>query len=431
MFKIPHFKSYFLASIACLFVVAGCFFKPSPPSPEEQAEKIAESLAGGGYTAERTYTIKLMRDRWLHDGQAIEILILAPEEPGTYPLILYLPGLGEHADGGVIWRENWAKAGYFVMSIQAEEMGNALKEFAPLFPGGTPPEMPDEVGGLFGDKKPKMSNALRTSELRYLGREYSSLKSLAVRMAHLAWAYDQIRQNIKERRDIYRVADLSRVIVAGYEFGAQAVAAMIGEQYETDLPKPENFKPVAAILLSPLVDLSLGKINTRYQKINIPVLSVTSQEDSDTYAMSTPQTFWENVPVGNKFQLLLKYASHQLLSGSHWSSLDQPSEENMHNMPGQLPNFHQLNGSPGQIPDFNQQNGGGGGPPGEGRPPMMGGMPPGGMANGKHDSKQLAAVISVSSAFMDSFAKSDKFATSWLHNSAHRWLKKSGKLLSK
>ena len=199
--------------------------------------------------------------------------------------------------------------------------------------------------------------------------------------------------------------------MAGYEFGAQAVAAMIGEQYETDLPKPDNFKPVAAILLSPLVDLSLGKMTTRYQKINIPVLSVTSQEDGDTYAMSTPQAFWENVPAGNKFQLLLKYASHQLLSGSHWSSLDQPSEEDMPNMPGQMPNFHQLNGSSGQIPDFNQLNVSGG-PPGGGGPPMMDGMPAGGMANGKHDSKQLAAVISVSSAFMDSFAKSDKFATS-------------------
>ena len=127
MANIHRFKSYFLVSITCLFVVAGCFFKPFPPDPEEQAEKIAESLAGGGYTAERTYTIKLMRDRWLHDGQAIKILILAPEEPGTYPLILYLPGLGEHADGGVIWRENWAKAGYFVVSIQTEEMGECAQ----------------------------------------------------------------------------------------------------------------------------------------------------------------------------------------------------------------------------------------------------------------------------------------------------------------
>jgi hypothetical protein len=309
MANIHHFKSYFLVSIACLFVVAGCLFMPSPPSPEEQTEKIVESLAEGGYTTERTYTVKLIRERWLHDGQIVEILILTPEEPSDYPLLVYLPGLGEHVDGGIIWRENWAKAGYFVLSIQTGEMDNALKELTPL-PGGTPPQIPDEDGGLLSDKKPKLSDALRTSDLRYLSREYSSLKNLTTRMTHLAWAYDQIRQKIIARRDIYRTADLSRVIVAGYEFGAQSVSAMIGEQYETDLPKPDNFKPIAAIMLSPLVDLSLGKLTSRYQNITIPVLSITSHEDNDPYAMSSPQALWENVPSGDKYQLLLKYASH-------------------------------------------------------------------------------------------------------------------------
>ena len=132
--------------------------------------------------------------------------------------------------------------------------------------------------------------------------------------------------------------------------------------------------------------------------------------------MSSPQALWENLPSGDKYQLLLKYASHQLLSGSHWSSLDGPSEDEKPNMPGQMPDLNQLNNSGG---------------PGGGRPPMIGGMPPGDRANGKHDAKQLAAVISISSAFIDSFAKSDNFAKSWLHKSVHKWLKKSGKLLSK
>jgi hypothetical protein len=192
---------------------------------------------------------------------------------------------------------------------------------------------------------------------------------------------------------------------------------MIGEQYETDLPQPENFKPTEAILLSPLVNLSLGQSPTRFEKITLPVLSITSQEDSDPYAMSSPQALWENVPSGDKFQLLLKYASHQLLSGSHWSSLDGLSEDEKPNMPGQMPDVNQLNSRGG---------------PGGDRPPMMGRMPPfPGMSNGKHDVKQLAAVISISTAYIDSFAKSDHFAKSWLHNSVHKWLKKSGKLLCK
>ncbi len=415
MFKIPHFKSYFLASIACLLTIAGCFFIPSPPSLEEQTEKIAESIAEGGYSSERAYTVNLIREKWLYDGQVVEILIIAPVEQGTYPFILYIPGMGEHADGGLIWRENWAKAGYFVISIQTEEMGNALKELAPL-PGGAP-ELPDEDGGLFSDKKPNMSTALRTSELRYIGHEHLSLKNLTKRMAHLAWAYDQVRQKIIERRDVYRTADLSRVIVASYEFGAQTASAMIGEQYETYLPRPNSFKPIAAIIVSPFVNLSLGESITRYQNITIPVLSITSHEDNDSYAMSSPKAFWENISAGNKFQLLLRYANHQLLSGSYWSSLEKPSNDVPPNLPGQMPNLSQLKG---------------GGGPGTGHPGMMGGIPsPTGMSNSKQDAKQLAAVISVSTAFLDNFVKSDNFAKSWLKNSAHKWLKKSGKLLNK
>lgn len=396
-------------------MVAGCFFKPSPPNPEEQAEKIIESISAGGYTAEHTYTIKTIRDRWLHDGQPVEILVLAPVNPGNYPVLLYLPGLGERADGGAIWRENWAKAGYFVVSIQTEEMGNAVKEIAPV-PFG-PPEKPDDDSGFFGEKKSDESDALRTSELRYLGRQYASLENLTKCMNHIVWAYDQVRQKVMGRQDTYRTADLSRVVVAGYEFGAQTVSAMIGEQFDKELPKPDNFKPIAAIMVSPLVDLSLGKLATRYQKITIPVLSITSREDTDPYAISTPEGFWENCPPDNKYQLTLKYANHQLLSGSHWSSGDMPPDGDMPNMPGEIPGFNGLNS---------------GGGPGAGDPPMMGGMPSSsGMANGKQDAKQLAAVISVSTAFLDSFVKSDKFATAWLHNSVHKWLKKSGTLQSK
>jgi hypothetical protein len=51
---------------------------------------------------------------------------------------------------------------------------------------------------------------------------------------------------------------------------------------------------------------------------------------------SSPQALWENVPSDDKFQLLLKYASHQLLSGSHWSSLDGPTEDEKPDMSGQM-----------------------------------------------------------------------------------------------
>ncbi|MGZ4993298.1 MAG: hypothetical protein ACXV79_03970, partial [Methylobacter sp.] len=66
-----------------------------------------------------------------------------------------------------------------------------------------------------------------------------------------------------------------------------------------------------------------------------------------------------------------------------------------------------------------------GGPPGG----MGGGRPP---HNGRHDDEQdakhIAAVFSLSSAFMDSISRSDNSARSWIAEKANQWLKKSSSL---
>ena len=43
-----------------------------------------------------------------------------PSGEGNFPLIVYLPGLGESAEGGAAWRRSWAEAGYAVLAIQPE-----------------------------------------------------------------------------------------------------------------------------------------------------------------------------------------------------------------------------------------------------------------------------------------------------------------------
>lgn len=67
-----------------------------------------------------------------------------------------------------------------------------------------------------------------------------------------------------------------------------------------------------------------------------------------------------------------------------------------------------------------------GGPPGG----MMGrGRPPhGGMQDSERDAKHIAAVFSISGAFLDSVSKSDTLAQSWLSQKANQWLKKPSNL---
>ena len=114
-------------------VLSSCFFSPKPPTSEELAEKTGDIIAKGGYPQQQNFALASLHEVWRHNGKSLEISLLAPKPPGHYPLIIYLPGLGEHAQrGGQLWRETWAKAGYTVFSIQPVEISEALKELAPM-----------------------------------------------------------------------------------------------------------------------------------------------------------------------------------------------------------------------------------------------------------------------------------------------------------
>ncbi len=415
--------AYFLAAVACTAFLTGCFFRPSPPTPEEQNEKIGQFISKGGYASAHSYALDSVREIWRHDGQTIEVSMLAPTEKGRYPLIVYLPGLGEPADGGRLWRETWAKAGYAVFSIQPVEIGEALKELAPMHgkPGDDEPEMPDE-----GRSRP--SKAVRNSELHYLGHEYFSQASLKKRIDHLLWAYAQLKLRAKADQGLFAAADLSRLIVAGYDIGAQTTAAMIGEKFDGVPPQTQDFKPLAAILFSPSVDMALGSMATRYQAISIPLLVVTGSEDDDPYGISSPYVrtaIWEYAPRGNKYLLQLNKGSHQLLAGAHLSHRQEPD-------PAQEPD-EKTGADRGAMPRVGghfqgeDRMGGGraGGPPGgmgRGRPPH------GGMHDSERDARHIAAVFSISGAFLDSVSKSDTLAQSWLSQKANQWLKKPSNL---
>lgn len=412
-----------LVIIASSFLIESCFLGHSPPTPEQRAEKITSYVAKGGYAPERSHAIKSIHETWGHTGQALEVVVVAPSEQGVYPLIIYLPGLGEHAEGGKIWRETWAKAGYTVFSVQPIEIGDALKDIMPFprKPGEKlPSERHEKVAGSFGHEKAGTEQAIRNSELRFLGHHYSSQESLTNRINQLYWAYSQYKQKANTKQDLFASADLSRLIIAGYDIGAQTTAAVIGKTGGlTGHSQGQDFSPLAAIVISPFVSLSLGNITTRYQGITIPILSVTSVEDNDPYAISTPTAFWENVSPGDKYLLLLKTAGHQLLAGSEGSLLPPFGDDDA--LPsGLIPSPGGGMGG-GQPPSGGGMGGGG---MAGGLPDGMFGPPLGVMSDGERDTKQIAAVTSLSTAFLDAYVKSDKFARLWMANSGNRWLKR-------
>ena len=82
------------------------------------------------------------------------------------------------------------------------------------------------------------------------------------------------------------------------------------------------------------------------------------------------------------------------------------------------------------MPRFSNAYGGGGrgGSHGGGSPGGMGISKGGSRQNGAQDYNQVAAIFSVSTAFLDLVCKHDSVAGSWLSTKANPWLDKSASL---
>jgi len=421
-----------------LLLFVACSSRPPLPSLEDQQEKLSEVLGNGGYKTARNFAVDATHDVWIYQQTELEVELVGPSTPGSYPLIIYLPSLGEDAKAGRLWRETWAKAGYLVFSMQPVPVSQALKALEAERRFDDPEEMPDDEnaeladenmelrpepagGGWFGDKPRRQSRTARESELRYVGHQYFGVENLKTRLAQLFWAYAQVQTRAGLRQPLYASADFSKVILAGYDLGAQTVTAALGENFGSGLPRADQLKPVAAMVLSPSVDLAEGNVRSRFQALRLPMLTITGSEDNDPYAISSAAVrtaVWEQAPAGGKYLLLLRGAGHRLLAGN------------------ELGGRFGLSGSRrGEFGMGGMDSGGGpGGHGGGGRRGSGGGSPNLGLF-GKPERqdpnlgyKQVAAIASVSSAFLDMVIKKDEFAQAWLNEKAGKWLERAGTL---
>lgn len=435
------FKPFSVIGLVLLCVMmTACSSSPKSLNLEQQAEKLTQILDEGGYKPARDFEISNVDDIWLHDQAEIEVAMTAPNESGNYPLIIYLPSLGEDVKAGRLWRENWAKAGYAVFSLQPVAISQALKDLSPergrfsmesnesLADGGMAIE--DDFDASSQKDRGRSLRMARESDLRYLGHEYFAVDNLKNRLDQLFWAYQQLKIRVDMKQPLLAAADLSKVILAGYDLGAQTVTAVLGENFNTTLPGSKAFKPLAAIVLSPSVDLAEGNASNRFQALNLPMLVITGSEDDDPYGISAAQAravVWKDAPAGDKYLLSLKGARHQLLGGTEIGGYLGGRGKGGHG--GYGSREHRSDGSmlgfTNNLGDHSRRQGG------------SDRFGSGFMANGHGKSEQqyeelgykhVAAVISTSLAFLDVVSKSDEFARFWMGDKANSWLGETGTL---
>jgi dienelactone hydrolase len=400
-----------LSLAALCIALAACSSAPKGP-PDLTPE--LESIAATGYVPERRHDTVALHEIWERDVGNIDVSFIAPRERGPFPLIVYLPGLGESSAAGALWRSAWAQAGYAVLALQPEEQTEQVWA----------------------------SQLAREGEFRALARQQFSAASAERRIAALDYALGELKRRIVAGASPYAAADTSRIVLAGFDLGAQTASLAAGEKPGGRAWRLANAEVRAIVVLSPFFDGGGADTGTRFAAMTLPVLCITGTADSDLFALvrdaAQRQLPWEAMPAGEKYLLLLRNGGHAVLAGGGLyapGGADALLPAAPRGGEGSARRGRRGGGGQGSAGQFDavrtaQADGAPqSGARSEARRDDRGGRASAGPQ--AFNLRQVAAIRALSTAFLDATVKQNATARTWLGQSARAWLGDAAVLKSK
>lgn len=405
------------ASLALAIVLsAGCAASRSDLKPDDAQVR---QFSGRGYLTDNQYVVAASSVSWPCGGAGCEVALTVPSKPGRYPLVIYLPGLGEGATAGEAWRTAWTRAGYAVLSLQ------------PLA----------EDAGAWSSAR------ARTGDFALLARERYSDKAMSERLGALHDALRQLARRHGAGEPALERVDLSKVAVAGFDLGAYTAMAIAGESMRNVVAPPLPVSIRAAIALSPYASFSGPPFASRYGTIRIPVLSLTGDADGDALGVVTGPHLrrapFEYMPAGDKYLALLAGMPHGVFSGASAAPAGEPeyrpADSRSPPRPAGSTGGRGGGGGHGHFSGASAAAAGSHG--GDGAAGRSGGHADGGHPAPAENLRRrasptdlamgVAAVQAISTAFLDAVLKEDTIAREWLEKDAARWLQGKGELRRK
>jgi len=368
-------------------LLAGC-------SSSSKAFKVDEArvkeFSRHGYDSGIDYEISTSKLLLKVENEFKQVSVAQPIRNGKYPLIIYLPGLGESSDAGKGMRNTWARSGYVVLAIQP------LKEDEDIWTSGP---------------------ALRADFSNIRHERYSS-EAISSRLDVLAKLLEYIKQSALSGEGTLDHVDLAQIAVVGFDVGSSTAMIVSGEYMPNVSKSGLSIEPKVLIALSPHVDSIGSALDSRFQNINIPVLSVTSDADNETYeagSISLHQIPFQHMPPGNNFLLLLSGAPHALIGDAEQMNDVQMENKEDSNRNERADSGNQSgrsrNGRRGKNGSGGKEKGGEGASnkPVEERSPTQ-------------RAKVKVAIEQVTTAFLNAYVKNDRFAIDWINKDAQSWL---------
>lgn len=225
-------------------------------------------------------------------GRALPLRIRWPAQhsaqpPGGHPVVLFSHGLGGTRDGGAVWGEAWAAAGFVVIHLQHP---------------GSDLEAVRGAAGSFGNRAGL--------------RGVAGARQLVDRLADAVFVLDELTRRHAAGAGRWAGVRPTRVGMSGHSFGAHTTLGVAGQTYPgyAGLAEPRLGAFVAFSPTAPPLNPQQA-----FAAITRPVLCITGTRDDDVLGNgATPQqrqAAYAALPAGKKAHLVLQDGDHMTFAG--------------------------------------------------------------------------------------------------------------------
>lgn len=247
---------------------------------------------------------EVVNETWRDGARARNIPVkirwpAASLSPSERPVVIFSHGLGGTVEGGAIWGEAWAAAGFAVLHLQHP---------------GSDLDAARAVATSFADQ-----SALRT---------LAGAPQLIARLADVSFALDEIERRHAVKQGHWANVRPNQVGMSGHSFGARTAMGMAGQRSPgfDDMNEPRLASFIAFSTAVP----AMGDAAHAYERVTRPVMSVTDSLDGDVVGTgATPArrkgvfaALPKGVGKGPKAHLVLKDADHMTFAGQTGSAAE-------------------------------------------------------------------------------------------------------------
>ena len=254
-------------------------------------------------------TAATLDETWTDTSRArdIPVKLRWPDEalyPDQRPLVLFSHGLGGTREGGAVWGQAWAAAGFVVVHLQ--------------HPGSDLAAVRAVASSFAGQRG-----------LRFI----AAPAQLVARLRDVGFVLDEIGRRHAAKLDRWGNARPTQIGMSGHSFGAHTTLGMAGQRYPgtAGMAPIQDARIASFVAFSPTAPMT-GNAKLAFASITRPLLSITGTRDSDVAGIgATPErrfAVFGALPPSNKAHLVLTDADHMTFSGqTGWPAEFMPREQ--------------------------------------------------------------------------------------------------------